>query len=177
MASAGVYRPLARYPPDTAHVQGLPTQKAVKREIASGKGGVLGGELRQDLLAEEPNGPQHLRLIHPGPLQAEDQRRDAETLAIAGDLLRDPRRVADDEPVARQLLEALREAFTRGQRFVLLPSPVGPIFRVEERGGLRERRGRLGRHVALLDQRRLGRRGDRKSTRLNSSHSQISYAV
>src|SRR5205823_12864013 len=83
-----------------------------------GRGSSL-GELRQDLLAEEPNGPQPIRLIHPGPLQAEDQRRDAETLAIAGDLLRDPRRVADDEPVARQLLEALREAFTRGQRFVL----------------------------------------------------------
>src|SRR2546430_13395746 len=42
---------------------------------------------------------------------------------------------------------------------------------VDERG-LHEQRGRIG-HVlvlALLD-------GDRKSTRLNSSHSQISYAV
>src|SRR5207247_9138607 len=46
-----------------------------------------------------------------------------------------------------------------GQRPGLPPAPGRAVPRAEERRGFRERRGRVGRHVALLDQRRLGRRG------------------
>src|SRR5204862_1657467 len=99
----------------------------------------------------------HPGLLHAGPLEPEDHRRHAESLAITRDLLHHARRVADDEALARQLLEAPREGLAGGQRLVLLPAPVRTVLRVQERGGLRERRGRRRRDVALLDQRRLER--------------------
>src|SRR2546422_3386074 len=45
--------------------------------------------------SEETDRAQHLFLAHAGPLQAEDQRRHAQPIAVAGDLVRDPGRVAD----------------------------------------------------------------------------------
>src|SRR2546430_13756156 len=65
--------------------------------------------------------------------------------------------------------------------------PYTTLFRsvVEGRERAREPRGKLGAVARLIGHERLGAearaplkiRGDRKSTRLNSSHSQISYAV
>src|SRR2546427_7534258 len=60
----------------------------------------------------------------------------------------------------------------------LFRSEFPEIFRVEvlevglQRVGIERRRARLAASLSRLD-----RREDRKSTRLNSSHSQISYAV
>src|SRR5687768_18186513 len=64
--------------------------------------------------------------------------------------------------------------------------PYTTLFRSRSRGGRHEeagaRRARLrhdglGRLRGLRPRARGGRRGDRKSTRLNSSHGYISYAV
>src|SRR5688572_30867852 len=52
--------------------------------------------------------------------------------------------------------------------------PYTTLFRSADRGGDRERRVRLKDKVAVVTG---AAQGDRKSTRLNSSHSQISYAV
>src|SRR2546422_3129909 len=71
--------------------------------------------------SEETDRAQHLFLAHAGPLQAEDQRRHAQPIAVAGDLVRDPGRVADQEAVARQLREARVEALAGRERLVLLP--------------------------------------------------------
>src|SRR3712207_8528298 len=53
----------------------------------------------------------------------------------------------------------------------------GPRLRPQARGGdiAEGRRAKRGSHLRLLDARHL--RADRKSTRLNSSHANISYAV
>src|SRR5882724_469077 len=116
-------------------------------------------ELQQNLLAQEADRAQNLLLVHARPLEPEDHRGDAEPLAIARDLVDDPRGVADDEAVACQLREARVEALAGGQCLVLFPAPVRGILRPEDRRRLRHGRRRLGRHVAFLDQRRLdGRR-------------------
>src|SRR2546430_11529501 len=58
----------------------------------------------------------------------------------------------------------------------LFRSPHGPTRRVRGgRGGGRRRLGRRARQ--RLERRADSQNGDRKSTRLNSSHSQISYSV
>src|SRR3989442_12027353 len=102
---------------------------------------------------------QHLLLTHAGPPQAEEQARHAQPIAVAGDLVRDPGRVADQEAVARQLREARVEALAGRERLVLLPAAVRAVLRVQERRGFRERPGRLRRDVALLDERGLRRLG------------------
>src|SRR2546422_3452543 len=109
--------------------------------------------------SEETDRAQHWFRATAGPLQAEDQGRHAQPIAVAGDLVRDPGRVADQEAVARQLREARVEALAGRERLVLLPTAVRAVLGVEERRGFRERRGRLRRDVALLDEGRLGRRG------------------
>jgi hypothetical protein len=48
---------------------------------------------------------QHLLLQQPRPLAAHDEVIDTEKLAVARDLLRHPRLIADVEPVAREILE------------------------------------------------------------------------
>src|SRR5262245_42127773 len=109
-------------------------------------------------MTEEPDRAHHLLVIHARPLQAEDHRGHAQTLSVARDLLGDADRIAKNEPVARQILEARVEALAGRERLVLLPAPVRTVLLAEERGRLRHRGGRLRRYVALLDQRRLGGR-------------------
>src|SRR2546427_9442659 len=76
-------------------------------------------------------------------------------------------RSLDDQLIVRRLRDvgAHRQRLAAGL-LDLLDDPLGP--RLVEVG--RDDAGPLAGH-------RDGRRGDRKSTRLNSSHSQISYAV
>ena len=56
-------------------------------------------------LAKPPDRAQHLLLRQPRPLAAHDEVVDAEQLAVARDLLLHRHLVADDEPVAREILE------------------------------------------------------------------------
>src|SRR2546427_5427009 len=60
------------------------------------------------------------------------------------------------------------------------PRCTAPLYSLREGGGRRPRLGAPAARRLLLGASRLGSAsfmGDRKSTRLNSSHSQISYAV
>src|SRR5262249_36116822 len=61
-------------------------------------------------LRQERDGPQHLRLLHPRPLHAEDEAVDAEHLRAARDLARAVVWISDDEAIAHQLLEREIEA-------------------------------------------------------------------
>src|SRR5439155_20262668 len=66
----------------------------------------LAEKLQQHLLTEKPDRAQHSILVHARPLQSENHGGDAEPVPITGDLVDDARRVADQEPVERQLVEA-----------------------------------------------------------------------
>ena len=75
--------------------------------------------MREDLLAKQTDGAQDLGLLHAGPLDADDDGRDAERVAIAGDLFSDAGGIAQQEAVARERLEVRREALAGRQRLVL----------------------------------------------------------
>src|SRR5206468_538463 len=77
---------------------------------------------------------------------------------IARDLLTHARRVADQEAVARERLEVVREALPRRERLVLLPRAIREVLALEERPRLGERGGGVGSDVALTDQRDRARR-------------------
>src|SRR4030095_14342495 len=99
------------------------------------------GEVRQHLLAEQADRPQHALLFHAAPLQADHHRRDAQALAVPRDLLAHAHGVADHEAVARQLLEGIAPRLALGQRLVLLPALIGLVLRLEDGSGLREGAG------------------------------------
>lgn len=99
------------------------------------------GEGGEHPLAEQPNGPQDLCLLHPRPLQPEDDQRDAEALAIPSDLLPHSHGVAEEKLIPRQLLEGQRKTFAALEPLVLLPPLIGPILRLQEGAPLADVRG------------------------------------
>src|SRR3712207_8824766 len=82
---------------------------------------------------------------------------------------------ATTEIYTLSLHDALPILGARGRLRVLDPAPVLPGPRLP--GALRGVRARRARRRRALRARVLARRRDRKSTRLNSSHANISYAV
>jgi hypothetical protein len=91
-------------------------------------------------------------------LDADDDDRDAERVAITLDLLSDAGGIAQQEAVARESLEVRRKGFAGRKRLVLLPLPVGLVLGPEEGPRLRDGRRRIRGDIAFLDERDLRRR-------------------
>src|SRR5215813_9330897 len=89
-------------------------------------------ERRHHALGEEPDRAQNLGLLHARPLDAEDEAVDAERLRVALELADGVVRIADDEAIGHQLLEAQVEAVALGQRLVLSPRRVSLVLGLEE---------------------------------------------
>jgi hypothetical protein len=58
--------------------------------------------MREDLFAQEPDGSQHLGLLHPRPLDADDHGGDAERVPIGRDVVPHAGGIAEQEAVARE---------------------------------------------------------------------------
>src|SRR5262249_54568226 len=110
-------------------------------------------EAGQNLVTEQADATQHACGIHARPLHAHDQVGDAEPGVIARDLLPHALGIADEEPIAGERREVVREALSGRQGFVLLPGAICDVFGLEKRLCLRERRLHVGRDVALANQR------------------------
>src|SRR5262252_6475859 len=93
-------------------------------------------EMREDLLAQEADGAQHLGLLHARPLDADDQCSHSQAHAVARNLLADPRGIAEEEAVAGERLEVGGETLAGRQRLVLLPLPIGLVLGAEMRARL-----------------------------------------
>src|SRR6266508_3499824 len=132
--------------------------KSARRMVISRVRAWLSTQAREDFFAQEPDGPQHPGLLHPRPLDADDDGGDAERVPVAGDLLSHPGGIAQEEAVAREGVEVGREALAGRERLVRLPLPVGLVLGPEEAPRLADGRRRIRRDVALLDERDLGRR-------------------
>ena len=102
------------------------------------------------MFAQEPDGSQDPGLLHTGPLDADDEGRDAERVAIAGDLFSDAGGIAQQEAVARERLEVRREGLAGRKCLVLLPLPVGLVLGPEEGPRLGDGRRRIRGDVALI---------------------------
>src|SRR5438270_3704839 len=89
-----------------------------------------GKSLGREDLAEPPDRAQHLLLRQPRPLAAHDEVIDPEPLAVTRDLLLYRSLVADDEAVAREILEGLRGAMFQP------PGGVGIVFVFERAAAL-----------------------------------------
>src|SRR6266508_141911 len=112
---------------------------------------MLSAQAGEDIFPEVPDGPQDPRLLHPGPLDADDDGRDAERVPVAGDLVSHAGGIAQEEAVTRQRVEVGREALAGRERLVLLPLPVRLVLGSEEGTRLADRGRRIWRDVAFLD--------------------------
>src|SRR6266542_1348787 len=109
-------------------------------------------QVREDLLAQEPEGAQDLGLLHAGPLDTEDHGGDPETLAIARDFLGDARGITQEKAIARKGLEVRREALAGGKRLVLLPFPIRRVLGFEDGACFAHGARAIRRDVAFLDE-------------------------
>src|SRR5439155_568302 len=99
--------------------------------------------LRAEDFAQPADGAQGLLLRQTRPLAAHYKVIDAEKLAVARDLLLDRGLVADDEAVARKILER------RGRPVFQPPRGIGVVFVFERAAAFLVRRRVLGADIAL----------------------------
>src|SRR5215831_20297711 len=84
---------------------------------------------REHPRGQELDAAQDLGLLHPRPLDAEDEAVRAERAGVAADLPDAVVWIADDEPIPHQLVESHVEAVALRQRLVLSPRSVGLVLR------------------------------------------------
>src|SRR6266446_10394943 len=93
----------------------------------------------REYLAEGGDRAHDVCLGEPRPLHPHDEVVDADELVIACDLFLHERFFADDEAIARKVLERLVERFRPARLLVETPGRIGAIFVLESGPALRQR--------------------------------------